>query len=116
MRKVNGDGLVYLLHFERPYKHAAHYLGWVQRDLPQRLTRHGKGNGARLMEVVAAAGIGFHLARLWPGDRAVERALKNYGGARRLCPMCTAQPWGVKYQPLEEIPDEYDLYWPCESA
>ena len=53
---------VYLLHFDRPYQHAKHYLGSCQ-DLERRLTQHGKGRGARLLEVVHAVGIGWQLAR-----------------------------------------------------
>ena len=50
---------------------------------------HRNGTGARLMEVVSAAGIGFTVARTWPdGDRAKERRLKNSGSASRYCPMC----------------------------
>jgi hypothetical protein len=50
--------VVYLLHFDRPYQHAKHYLGSCQ-DLERRLTQHGKGRGARLLEVVHAVGIGW---------------------------------------------------------
>src|SRR4029453_11119618 len=35
--------------------------------LPARLTAHTAGRGARLMEVVSEAGIGWQLARVWPG-------------------------------------------------
>ncbi len=40
------------------------------------------------MRAVAAAGIGFHIARLWTGGtRYFERRLKVRGAAR-LCPAC----------------------------
>jgi hypothetical protein len=55
-------GTVYLLHFERPYKHARHYLGFAE-DLQRRLELHHAGRGARLVQVVVAAGIGFQLVR-----------------------------------------------------
>jgi hypothetical protein len=32
-------GTVYLLHFDRPYRHARHYLGWAE-DLDNRLAEH----------------------------------------------------------------------------
>lgn len=80
-------GVVYLLHFDRPYRHARHYTGWTA-DLPARLADHGSGRGARLLEVVAGAGIGWRLARTWTGGRALERALKRQGGAARRCPLC----------------------------
>jgi predicted GIY-YIG superfamily endonuclease len=84
-------GTVYLLHFERPYKHARHYTGWTI-NLKARLARHRAGSGARLVEVVTAAGIGFQLARTWPGGRDRERQIKAQGGASRYCPLCGVTP------------------------
>ncbi len=81
-------GTVYLLHFDQRYQHAGHYTGWAD-DLDQRLAAHQRGAGARLVEVITQAGIGFRLARIWPGaSRARERSLKNSGGASRYCPIC----------------------------
>lgn len=79
--------VVYLLHFDRPYQHAKHYLGSCQ-DLERRLIQHGKGRGARLLEVVSQAGIGWQLARTWCGGKQRERQLKKQGGASRSCPIC----------------------------
>lgn len=81
---------VYLLHFDRPYQHARHYTGWAC-DIDRRLEAHRRGQGARLMEVVVGAGIGFTVARLWPdADRHKERRLKRSGSASRYCPVCKA--------------------------
>jgi predicted GIY-YIG superfamily endonuclease len=79
--------IVYLLHFERPYKHARHYTGSAH-DLQDRLDRHAKGQGARLLAVIQAAGITWELARTWAGGRQKERTLKKQGGATRRCPVC----------------------------
>ena len=80
--------MLYLLHFERPYKHARHYRGYT-RGLLDRLACHRAGNGARLMEVVTGAGIPWVLARTWPrGTRTLERQLKNHNNGPRLCPIC----------------------------
>lgn len=85
-------GTVYLLHFVTPLKHARHYTGWTT-DLDGRLASHRAGTGARLMSVVKEAGIDWSLARTWPGvDRNYERALKNQGGASRMCPLCGVKP------------------------
>ena len=81
------QGTIYLLHFEQPYKHARHYTGWAI-DLDSRLALHSAGRGARLLEVVAAAGIGWLLAATWQGDRHAERKLKDRHGASRYCPIC----------------------------
>lgn len=81
-------GTCYLLHFDRPYKHAQHYLGWAI-DLPARLDEHLNGGGARLLDVITAEGIGFAVVRTWPGTTlADERRLKNRHN-KMLCPTCT---------------------------
>ena len=41
-------GTVYLLHFDQPYKHARHYVGWTARNVRCRLAEHAAGRGARL--------------------------------------------------------------------
>jgi predicted GIY-YIG superfamily endonuclease len=89
MAGTSGAG-VYLLHFDRPYRHAAHYLGYAH-NIGRRLDEHAAGTGGRLTQVVKAAGIGWQLARTWPGQgRTEERRLKNRGGSRRHCPLCRA--------------------------
>jgi predicted GIY-YIG superfamily endonuclease len=86
-------GVIYLLHFERRYRHAGHYTGWAA-DLHQRLAEHAAGQGARLLAVVKEAGISWSLARTWTGTRSDERALKRRGGASRRCPACGVTPRG----------------------
>jgi hypothetical protein len=60
--------------------------------LRNRLAAHERGEGARLLAVVHAAGIGWTLARTWPGSRARERQIKRQGGASRCCPLCGVRP------------------------
>ena len=82
--------MVYLIHFNKAFGHARHYIGWTKDEstLPPRVEHHRKGSGARLMAAVSAAGIGFDVVRTWPdGDRAKERSLKGFHGPR-LCPVC----------------------------
>ena len=90
-RPAATGALIYLLHFETPYRHARHYTGWTAGDLDARLKQHERGTGARLMAVIAEAGIGWTLARTWEGSRTRERQLKRQGGASRRCPICRAQ-------------------------
>lgn len=84
-------GYVYLLHFEEhiaPGRHTCrHYIGYAN-DLAARLQQHERGHGARLTQVAHQRGIGFRVARLWHGDRALERRLKNGHRGPRLCPFC----------------------------
>lgn len=86
---VAGPGTVYLLHFDRPYKHARHYCGWAPEGcLDRRLRIHARGRGANLLRYVKAAGIGWELARTWTGGRIRERQIKTQGGLSRCCPVC----------------------------
>jgi predicted GIY-YIG superfamily endonuclease len=91
-------GTVYLLHFDSPYKHARHYVGFT-KDLAARLEAHASGQGARLVQVIIEAGITFQLARVWTGTRKDERRLKNRKNAPRECPLCRkSQPQnGARY-------------------
>jgi hypothetical protein len=73
MRGKAPGGVVYLVHFSEPYRHARHYTGWTV-DLEARLAEHRAGRGARLLQVVAQAGIGWTLARTWEGNPAARAA------------------------------------------
>jgi hypothetical protein len=92
-------GTVYLLHFDRPYGPGGGTNGrgtarhWAT-DLDARLAEHRAGRGTRLLAVVHAAGIGWALARTWPGTRTLELQIKRQGGASRCCPMCGVRPRG----------------------
>jgi hypothetical protein len=107
---------VYLLHFDRPYvpypgapPHACagHYTGFVrgsgQRELDRRLAEHGTEHGAKLMLAVAEAGIGWRVARTWPGGWARERQLKAQGGASRRCPECGITPRSASGTPPPSV-------------
>ena len=83
------SGVVYLVHFTQPYRHARHYTGWTA-DLESRLAEHQARRGARLLQVINRAGIEWTLARTWQGTRERERQLKRQGGASRRCPICRA--------------------------
>ena len=88
---------VYLLHFlapignpSNPRAMAQHYLG---ADLSgQRISVQAVGghDAARIVAHVQREGIGFVVARTWPGSRALERELKRRKNAPKLCPVCRA--------------------------
>src|SRR5688572_24805097 len=85
--------MVYLLHFNEPFRHAKHYTGYARDEatFARRIEHHRKGSGARLTAAATAAGVTFTVARVWPeGDRDKERRLKTSGGASRYCPICRA--------------------------
>jgi predicted GIY-YIG superfamily endonuclease len=88
---ARSEGTIYLLHFTTAYRHAKHYIGFATAGhLDARLAEHKNGTGARLMQVIAQAGISFTLARTWEGSRTRERQIKRQGGASRCCPLCRA--------------------------
>jgi len=84
-------GTIYLLHFDQPYKHARHYIGWSD-NLTNRLASDQRGGGANLIAVIRHAGIGFTLARTCTGARGKERTIKRAGGATHYCPLCGTHP------------------------
>ena len=92
--RSNVMGHCYLIHFSQPYVHARHYLGWSE-NLTSRLTSHRAGGGARLMRVIQDAGIEWELARVWEGDRHLERSLKQRKNTGRLCPICRGVGVGI---------------------
>lgn len=80
---------VYVLHFETPFKHAKHYVGW-STNLSYRLGHHRNGTGARLCQVVKENGGRWVVSALWESaSRDDERKLKNRKETPRLCPVCT---------------------------
>jgi hypothetical protein len=83
--------LVYTLHLWPPIAHAKHYTGSArdEKRLPERLTDHALGRGARLTQVQIERGGSWILAQTEPGDRTEERRLKQHGAARR-CEVCKA--------------------------
>src|SRR6266498_4099229 len=88
-------GFVYLIHFDQPIGNPTEPKGRVQhwtQDLRSRLAEHEAGRGARLLEVIRDAGLGWKLARTWSGDRKRERQMKDQGGASRHCPECGVRP------------------------
>lgn len=91
---------LYLVHFDKPYHHACHYLGFVdtgryalQEALDTRMAFHRAGRGSRLLGAVAAAGIDWTVVRTWEeGTRHDERRLKGHSSTR-LCPTCNPASW-----------------------
>jgi hypothetical protein len=91
---------LYLIHFEQPYAHAGHYLGFVDTSrhalneaLESRLAFHRAGRGSRLLRAVNAAGIGWEVVRVWEdGTRSDERRFKGHSSTR-LCPTCNHMGW-----------------------
>jgi predicted GIY-YIG superfamily endonuclease len=89
--------MVYLIHFDKPFGHAQHYIGYTD-NLKRRMHDHELGTrGAKLLKAVREAGINFAVVRTWPeGDRTFERKLHNYKKSSCLCPVCQEEKLRIK--------------------
>lgn len=95
MRKIQAH--VYLIHLEKPLcNHAQHYLGYTALEsVHDRLARHKRGDGAKMLRAANEQGISYQIVRTWsctsiPEAKSLERRLKNQRNAPRLCPVCHA--------------------------
>ncbi len=79
---------VYLIHFDKPLKHAKHYLGYSENNVRGRVQKHRTGKGAKLMAAATKNGISWHVSRTWDGGRDLERMLKDQHNSSDLCPTC----------------------------
>lgn len=85
--------MVYLIHFEKRFKHARHYLGFshTAAKFARRIENHGKSKGSALMRAVTKAGIKWRVVRTWKKkshDGNFERRLK-FNPRAALCPVCS---------------------------
>jgi len=84
---------VYVLHFDRAYKHAKHYTG-IAVNVPKRIKKHRAGQGARLTQVLKENNIDFKysIIKEFPSfseAHAYEKYLKTkIKKPQRYCPIC----------------------------
>jgi predicted GIY-YIG superfamily endonuclease len=92
---------VYILHFDKAFKHACHYTG-ITNDIDRRMDEHRKGKGARLTQILKANGISFDYSVIgeypnYSEAKAREKHLKTcYKKPVRYCPICKALKREVK--------------------
>ena len=87
-----GSHLCYLLHFEREKRGKLHYFGVTTAErLDKRMLEHARGEGASITRHLVRQGVGFYLARVFPGrGYEYEQAVKASGRIKALCPICRA--------------------------
>lgn len=87
--------MIYLIHFEKYFSHARHYIGFTENETAQkRIDRHKRGDGARLLYHLNKADIDYFVVRTWPdGTRDQERNLKRRKKSKVLCPVCNRLGW-----------------------
>ena len=84
---------VYVIHFDRAYKHAKHYTG-ITINIETRMKKHRNGTGSRLMKVLKENNIGFRFSIIKEGltfseAHAYEKYLKTkIKKPQRFCPIC----------------------------
>ena len=62
--------MVYLIHFSEKLHHAQHYIGFVDKNLQQRINKHKSNKGAKLLVAVNNKGIQWEVVSVWEeGDR-----------------------------------------------
>jgi len=85
--------MVYLYHFDKPYRgRAQHYLGSTN-DLRRRHHEHMTGRGSPLIKAALSSGIRMLLFPLYPDEGfELERAIKWQKNSRRICPICNPLP------------------------
>jgi predicted GIY-YIG superfamily endonuclease len=100
---VGESGTVYVLHFDPPYRHAGHYIGWAQ-DADTRIAQHLAGVGSPLVRAAVLAGSHVRVAATFVGSRYLERRLKRWHNTTaRVCPICRARRAG---NAMTSPPDE----------
>ena len=93
---------IYVIHFDKPYKHAKHYTG-IALDVENRVKKHRSGQGSKLMAVLKREGIGFRYNVIaeyegFSEAHAEEKRLKTkVKKPQRFCPICIANK-GKQYE------------------
>lgn len=84
-------GIVYLLHFGKPFTRAGHYLGVVESEagiaVDSVTIPHGRGRRS-------TAAVDVQVADVWettdlPAAEALREKFKKQGSRKRLCSVCT---------------------------
>jgi predicted GIY-YIG superfamily endonuclease len=81
------QGFVYLIHFEKKYYHAQHYIGWA-RNVEKRMVHHRNGSGSKLLAHLNKIGIKWEVVMTKKGTGDEERRMKKCKKARSFCPVC----------------------------
>lgn len=89
--------IVYLLHFERSYRHVRHYIGFTQ-NLERRREEHRAGRGSALVAAAIADGIEFQLAAIGRGSTHREHFVEaetavSAAGGQWCCSAASFQAW-----------------------
>lgn len=90
---------IYVLHFDPPFHHAKHYVGFTpDADPARRVQEHLRctQKGSPLVRAAIQAGCEVSLAAVIEGCRNTERKLKNRKKTSAFCPLCKGEPGHVR--------------------
>jgi len=87
-------GTVYVLHFDPPYHHTGHYVGWTAGDVDVRVQMHRQGAGSPLIRAAVAAGVSIQLGVTFRAAACVERRLKRWHKTGQFWCTCRAHRGG----------------------
>jgi hypothetical protein len=108
-------GEIYILHFvefdndtglwktAKLAGHAGHYVGW-SLNASKRIKQHECGQGACITAAAKEAGFSWIVTDIIPGDRYLERYMKNSKNTKQYCHICTG---GAAKRRVDRIRDEY---------
>lgn len=85
----NQKSCVYFIELSSPVGNDVHsaqtYIGYANDgDWERRLKEHRQGKGSKMLAYAASVGIEFRVIMTMPGDRKLERGLKNQGHGKQL--------------------------------
>ena len=95
---------VYILHFDKPFHHARHYIGSAN-NVAERVAKHTSNPDVKMLIAALQQGITFTVARTFRNNRVnghtKEYRIKRSGGVGKqgLCPICNKE----KKQKKEDI-------------
>lgn len=84
---------VYLIHLEKPFKHAKHYIGYTALEsVEDRVKRHKNNSGSHFLSVCNYECIDYKVVRTWnrmtiKDAKELERRIKKHSSTP-LCPIC----------------------------
>lgn len=109
--------MIYIIHFDQPFHHARHYVGYCQEGgLTTRIDQHRSGTGSVLLRHLNEVGITWRVVNLiHGGDRVMERTIKRTNHVNRWCPFCRTTHGHSTYKVQRGKPGRPGQYVPIRT-
>ena len=104
---------LYIIHFNRSFHHARHYIG-IAQDAKKRLKRHKAGDGSRLVRAVIYTDIKIRMNVIGEFEdfstaHQAEKVLKKKHSTKKYCPICIKKEEKKKCQKLHTLKKDFGL-------